>query len=1351
MRTKTTSCRRIAFLIALGIALIGGRLGGDRTLAVHAAGPRHDLESVFGRLSSVYLCGPATHETRLCLDLPDGRRLAVKPDRAVFGPVGGMEELEGRFVRLTGAFDPFERRFVAHRVDALRREVVDGPYADESLKELVPAGEFRNEGKGRRNLAPTAKKYLSLLVKFADTGDAEPQLRTWYDRVMSNEYPGIDHYSRNGSYQTIGNEGSRSIGWIQLPGNASQYKDTSLGGRPFPGGVWSTTKIMDVLVPLLDGQVDFTQYFGFQVFPHVDDNSGVSYAVGYHLQADGRDEWVPIAMENVWATSHTLAHEIGHNYGFDHASVQGSADEYASKWSPMGNGAGQAAAPFHWVQNQQNMYHKILAGWVERDKILFASAGANQTIDLKQSERAPGPGYQAIKVYRGARASRYYLVESRRANTVYDRSNSIPGSGVVIHDVDRLDANRKTTSLVVDADGNGDSGDAGAIWLPGETFTDAASGITISVLSANADGHRVRVQVAANQPVPWEVTSGADTGPGTLREAIWYANDHPGTTVRFKMPISDPRYSAGVFRIALGSPLPDVTADGTIVDGRSQTQFTGNTNANGPEVFVDGTNAGEWSHGFAIRASGCRVLGLAVGNFRLSGIWIEGPGVSNVQVLGCMSGLSPDGTAAAKNNWDGVTLYRGARNCSIGGPGGDRNVVSGNGSVGISLIEAGTDANTIANNHCGTNAAGTAAVPNAYDGIWFGRGPKSNTVSGNLISGNARYGVTLLDVGTDANKIQNNRCGTDVTGTAPIGNGSEGILVYGGPKQTLVADNVVSGNGGSGIWVAGAETLSNTVTRNRCGTNANGTGAIPNTYSGIVLHTGTRLNSVVDNLCSGNGEFGVYLGGANTSGNIVQSNRCGTNASGTAALPNGRDGILVSEGTTQNTIGGVSAGGASLGNLLSGNLGTGLVLYKSTENVARSNFVGTDATGRATLPNGGNGIYLLGQANRNVIGGAGLREGNLVSGNGAHGIVLGDASNQNTIQGNLVGVDVDGSKPLGNGYQGILLFNGSSANTIGGTGAGQANRVSACVYHGVLLTDDSTVGNSVRGNMIWRNGGLGILLNKNNGGWGVTPNDNLDADTGPNNLQNYPVLNAPTRSGGNTTVSGSLHSTPSAAYDLDFYAVFDGEPSGYGEGFVHLGTHRVTTDAAGNASFNRTFSSAAGVGVSATATRATTGDTSEFGQTRLFANARTVSGSVAFEDLASGAPKPSGLTVEFYDSAASAPFATWPVELGADGAFVLPAPGPLVEIGFRTGTWLRKRVAANTTNGNVTGLNVSLSNGDVNGDNSVNVSDFLLLRAAYGSTAGTPSFRPEADLNRDGSVGVADFLILRRNFGRSGQ
>jgi hypothetical protein len=129
---------------------------------------------------------------------------------------------------------------------------------------------------------------------------------------------------------------------------------------------------------------------------------------------------------------------------------------------------------------------------------------------------------------------------------------------------------------------------------------------------------------------------------------------------------------------------------------------------------------------------------------------------------------------------------------------------------------------------------------------------------------------------------------------------------------------------------------------------------------------------------------------------------------------------------------------------------------------------------------------------------------------------------------------------------------------IGGTAPGQGNVLSLNVV-GIVV--DSGTGNTIRGNQIQGSDLLGIDLD----GDGVTANDPLDADTGPNNLQNYPVLTVAGAIAG--TIQGTLDSAPSTQYEVDFYASYACNLSGYGEGARYLGSTTVTTSGSGHAAF----------------------------------------------------------------------------------------------------------------------------------------------------------------------------------------
>src|SRR5262249_35661416 len=113
----------------------------------------------------------------------------------------------------------------------------------------------------------------------------------------------------------------------------------------------------------------------------------------------------------------------------------------------------------------------------------------------------------------------------------------------------------------------------------------------------------------------------------------------------------------------------------------------------------------------------------------------------------------------------------------------------------------------------------------------------------------------------------------------------------------------------------------------------------------------------------------------------------------------------------------------------------------------------------------------------------------------------------------------------------------------------------------------------------------------------VTPNDDNtgDADTGANNLQNFPVITSVVSNGGVTTISGTLDSAPNTQFRIELFANKACHISGFGEGENYLGFTNATTDANGKASFTfgPTTPNVPGGFFTATATDPN-GNTSEF-------------------------------------------------------------------------------------------------------------------------------------------------------------
>lgn len=262
----------------------------------------------------------------------------------------------------------------------------------------------------------------------------------------------------------------------------------------------------------------------------------------------------------------------------------------------------------------------------------------------------------------------------------------------------------------------------------------------------------------------------------------------------------------------------------------------------------------------------------------------------------------------------------------------------------------------------------------------------------------------------------------------------------------------------------------------------------------------------------------------------------------------------------------------------------GILLNGSSNNLIQDNFLGTDVTGTLDYGNSAVGIRLAAGASNNQI------KGNLISGNSDDGIVIRGSSSNNVIQGNYIGTDITGTANIGNSRYGVHTVAGATNNAIGGPTVGSGNIIAFNAKQGVLLEDG--VNSPILGNTIHSNGSLGIDLILD----GVTANDGVgDADTGPNNLQNYPELSFATTTGSQVTIIGSLTSAINTTYRLEFFANNAADPSGYGEGQRYIGAISVTTDASGVANFNATLPANVPVNetVSATATYPN-GNTSEY-------------------------------------------------------------------------------------------------------------------------------------------------------------
>jgi hypothetical protein len=452
------------------------------------------------------------------------------------------------------------------------------------------------------------------------------------------------------------------------------------------------------------------------------------------------------------------------------------------------------------------------------------------------------------------------------------------------------------------------------------------------------------------------VTDPADSGPGTLRQAILNADADAGADViAFNLPGEGP-----VRTIRPLSALPEVTGLITI-DGRTQP---------GAAVELDGSLAGPDVNGLTVAAlDGSLIRGVVINRF-------SGHGVSlvseyGVTLQGNYIGTDATGDLDLGNGGAGVRVAAGA--VVLGG-----NVISGNGLAGV-WIAPGAARNfggvSVVGNRIGTNAAGDRAIPNDGDGVlveWAGDViiGTSSTTSRNVISGNRGNGVRFAASATAYGAVTGNFIGTDASGAAALGNGQNGVTADG--NAPLVRGNVISANGADGVRLAGRG--GGTVQGNFIGTNVAGTAALGNARDGVAVEgvyaviggqgaTPPARFGTGGNLISGNGRHGVSLVSTETRTadmSVVMANLIGTDATGTAAVGNGGSGLYVA-----------SDGVRAIDNVISGNRGDGVTVAPSPQSDRHPSFaslfgnrIGMSlSTARPPVPspalgNGGNGVAI---------------------------------------------------------------------------------------------------------------------------------------------------------------------------------------------------------------------------------------------------------------------------------------------------------------------------------------------------------------------------------------------------------
>ncbi len=422
-----------------------------------------------------------------------------------------------------------------------------------------------------------------------------------------------------------------------------------------------------------------------------------------------------------------------------------------------------------------------------------------------------------------------------------------------------------------------------------------------------------------------------DLNPGSLRYALSVALANE--TVLFDTNLFLP-----------GSPQ-------TISISSTLTMTTGSVtiNASNAGVILDGGTLATGGDCLTINSSNNSIMGLRIQNCTDDGILISsgtgntiggdntsgsGPsGEGNIVVSNGGDGIEvnadanlfygnfigTDGTLALGNAGDGINLFGDSN--TIGGTGaGQRNIISGNSASG--LVLNGAASSIIQNNYIGVNVNGTASLGNSSEGISLINGSSLNTVGGttpatrNIISGNGGSGIRLDGSTTTNNIILGNYIGTDISGSANLGNGM-GIRIINDSTSNIIggtaanSGNTISWNNGDGINYNSTGT--NSLLGNYIGTNAS-SASMPNTGDGIDINNGTvslgNSSESQSNVIGPNSNNGIFLRAPGTLnlGGIVDING-DLNLLGTLNM---NDATLLLSGNWTNASATVNAGTSTL-------------------------------------------------------------------------------------------------------------------------------------------------------------------------------------------------------------------------------------------------------------------------------------------------------------------------------------------------------------------------------------------------------------------------------------------------------